>query len=79
MNEAEYLMKNYGDRRGCYLAMSWVNKCETFEFLSHTTFFFLTMINMQKCKRVSFRRAKLINESINQAPYYLLSLFGTHG
>ena len=40
MNEAEYPMKNYGDRRGCYLAMSWVNKCQTFEFLSHTTIFF---------------------------------------
>ena len=29
MNEAEYLMKNYGDRGGCYLSRPWAEADNT--------------------------------------------------
>ena len=38
MNEAEYLVKNYGDRGGCYLSRSWAEADKTLRDLHNSSY-----------------------------------------
>ena len=38
MNEAEYLMKNYGDRGGCYPARPWAEEDNTLRDLNNSSY-----------------------------------------
>ena len=38
MNEAEYLMKNYGDRGGCYPASPWAEEDKTLRDLHSSSY-----------------------------------------
>ena len=38
MNEAEYLMKNYGDQGGCYASRSWAEADNTLRDLHNSSY-----------------------------------------
>ena len=53
MNEAEYLMKNYGDRGGCYPSRPWAEADNTLRDLHNSSyymaesFFALRLVNLR--------------------------------